>query len=1113
MRYVLLLLALALSASLTQTARAEETTVRLYDAVTAFVNNPDGKEFTVKLDVRDINHSANGPSEMLVKIYPPDGKPVVREVMPDDGIDVKTYQPVVAGWDHEAWYYATVYSRGLDPAVRWSAFSDPKRLAAVPKRTLTYNVKGGQKGIYRIVLAGTRDLYVTINTDPGLKFALTGGPDWIHGVGDNLKRTYIFIPKGTIGIRLGILENDQPATRKASVSTLDGKPVLFTRFNKDAPAKDRFPIAVDASRGLSVSGGPFEQQGQFDDQVLAVDVPSGPNDYLLDVTLLRTKEARNWRGQPIPLAALAPDPETAKAVMSGAIYHDGQVFFQMYQVRMYEWLKQLKPEDVEYPAELAMTNEPYFSPGSHQTPKATSADKLMHNYPAHKNRGVLNAALKEMLDGMLLIGPTDSVVHGRNLAYEMGTYSYFYHRAAWRILQQSDAPQEVKEIIREFIIQIGDRLAFCRGLELVNGNSLASLLQGLRYCVEATKDPLQTELFDTYWKRFTTGGFGERIGVGASGGVQESFGYDYHYGGYITRGWQAVLTDLKDERFRKVYNGIMNLYSYTYYPEGWASPFNSRTGQAIMGGAYSPDNPTFRWKGQPGPDFTESISNANEFFAARRSNYYVLTYHGRITPTWMGEGFHGQIGFSGGTICQIEVPGKGPVISSRVLHSYGEGGHLSQWEGFHLHTMVGHTADGNPLVTANSEHPNARLVGNTVSSDGEVRQSSTHCYRTFTFEPNSILCTVELRNSIGDSVMGIYGGGNVLRTNVVDCYEMIPFEPVARVLDKKTKEWSQPDTAFGIGADGKTLGPIKPEGMKIGAILLNRGGYGARIDLDTARLVKLGKNNTLLVELSNKSTDARYMGFAYRIMPFSGSPENMAFAAAGATAKPMPTIDAVGEPEKLGDMLAKIEPSVIKNAAKQPIAEVRFALSGKNLAVMASVTDEKVTQEAAAWKGSCVEVFGAMPDAKKIGHVFLQPAVEGKAAKASVDLGGKQTEAPQIKVHSVATKKGYDIFALIPLASLKVEDAAKTMQFEFQASSVITVGKKSDRAYANLFGSKRAYEDTYFYGTFKVGPEEVKAEATSQPAPLPPPKLPSRNRAADEPAATSATETEAPAAE
>ena len=51
MRYVLLLLALALSASLTQTARAEETTVRLYDAVTAFVNNPDGASVVTRTSI------------------------------------------------------------------------------------------------------------------------------------------------------------------------------------------------------------------------------------------------------------------------------------------------------------------------------------------------------------------------------------------------------------------------------------------------------------------------------------------------------------------------------------------------------------------------------------------------------------------------------------------------------------------------------------------------------------------------------------------------------------------------------------------------------------------------------------------------------------------------------------------------------------------------------------------------------------------------------------------------------------------------------------------------------------------------------------------------------
>ena len=58
---------------------ASETTCRLYDGITSFVANPDGRAFTIKLDVRDINHRMHGPSELLVKVYSPVGKPVVRE--------------------------------------------------------------------------------------------------------------------------------------------------------------------------------------------------------------------------------------------------------------------------------------------------------------------------------------------------------------------------------------------------------------------------------------------------------------------------------------------------------------------------------------------------------------------------------------------------------------------------------------------------------------------------------------------------------------------------------------------------------------------------------------------------------------------------------------------------------------------------------------------------------------------------------------------------------------------------------------------------------------------------------------------------------------------------
>ena len=74
-------------------AAAGQTTFRLYDGVTAYVPNPQGKDFTVKLDVRDLNLHETGPREVLVKIYDPDGKAVVRKVIPDDGVTSKAMLP------------------------------------------------------------------------------------------------------------------------------------------------------------------------------------------------------------------------------------------------------------------------------------------------------------------------------------------------------------------------------------------------------------------------------------------------------------------------------------------------------------------------------------------------------------------------------------------------------------------------------------------------------------------------------------------------------------------------------------------------------------------------------------------------------------------------------------------------------------------------------------------------------------------------------------------------------------------------------------------------------------------------------------------------------------
>src|SRR5688572_8134186 len=83
-----------------------ESTHRLQDGITAFVHNAQGRDFNVELSVRDLNIYENGPRELLVKVYDPDGVPVVRKVIADDGVTSKSFLPPMGAWDHEAWYYA-----------------------------------------------------------------------------------------------------------------------------------------------------------------------------------------------------------------------------------------------------------------------------------------------------------------------------------------------------------------------------------------------------------------------------------------------------------------------------------------------------------------------------------------------------------------------------------------------------------------------------------------------------------------------------------------------------------------------------------------------------------------------------------------------------------------------------------------------------------------------------------------------------------------------------------------------------------------------------------------------------------------------------------------------
>ncbi len=132
-------------------------------------------------------------------------------------------------------------------------------------------------------------------------------------------------------------------------------------------------------------------------------------------------------------------------------------------------------------------------------------------------------------------------------------------------------------------------------------------------------------------------------------------------------------------------NRYYELYSYLYCRERKgqpvaANPWSSRTHMAPHNGASNWESGPYTWKGEPGPDFTVSVNGGGEWFAAQRcKGYYIVTYHGRLVPEWRSRSFPGQIGFSGGLICQLTVPGKGPVLASRLTDSYGTGMDPSNW--------------------------------------------------------------------------------------------------------------------------------------------------------------------------------------------------------------------------------------------------------------------------------------------------------------------------------------------------------------------------------------------------------------------------------------------------
>lgn len=820
--------------------QARSETFRLYPGVAVYINNPEARSFEVNLEVRDLNVYENGPREVLVKLYTPDGKPVVREIIPDDGVVAPVFTERLAGWDHQLQYAALQKTHGLVPTLRTSAFSDPARLAGLVKRSFTYPVAAAGAGVYRLVLTGNMDHFVTVSLSEPLKYGVAGHHSWIYGSGDQLRESFIYVPAGTVGMHLAFAEPDEPLSRRFTLTAPDGNVIYDGQ----------------AAGGFVQVGGKEIENGwdklDYAGKLLKLTVSPGRNDFQVSV-ILRQPFSGVWKDYigMGSLAVYAPDADTALALAGGTLTADGQLFWHPFQVRFHNWLK--------------------------DHPLAADADDAAKT---------LRHDLETLEKRFRLVGVGDhrGSLGWNNLAYSFGYAGCKIWRKSWSVLQNAALPPEVRAIIVEGLLLCGDRYGFAHEIERTNGNAFNQISLSLWYAAQATGDALLKARFETFWERWGNGGWGPGVGLTASGDHHEIFAHAWHYMSYLMNNWrvggypmyiendQGIVGDAgDDQRFDTVLERNRELFSYLWCREAGgkglasmaiASPWSSRTDTYPVNLEANWEPFGHPWKGDPGPDLTVNVNNGSEWFAARRPNYYALTFHGKISPGWVRHTMAGQLGFGGGMLCQVTIPGKGPVIAGNLNGWYGVGGHPSDWRNLHIHSLVGETWDGRPLISGMSEHPDAKLEGNTLTSSGQVRDTNVKVRRVYTFNPDSIDCEVALADCDYKEILSLWSQPRKW-SEVRLAYEMIPFGT------KRAKgEDKIPCIVTAGGADGKELGELTEAPLEATTVKIDRGGYGVRIELPQEMTVQRGLNRTVMIQLADGEVPAADVRLKYRLVPY-----------------------------------------------------------------------------------------------------------------------------------------------------------------------------------------------------------------------------------------------------
>lgn len=913
-------LSLGVSPCVAQPSTPAPVFYHLRQGVTFYIANPKGAAFEAAIDLKDINVYLHGPQTAMVKLYDPAGNILFNDEIPDDGIETGGYDQAWGGWDHELWARGGTRDAGAEPMFRWDTFSDPRKLDKIQGAVRSIKVPAGKAGVYQLQVVGCDDHYLKLTLPPELKFGVVGHPDFLAGHGDQFRTTYLYVPelpyyaKGR-DLELWLIENAYPRTRKLTL--FNGSTALPM---KNVPYKTT-ATSMTADQGIGRSEISLKAPGIAPGSVLKLVNEGDPNgDFLIRV-----------HGIP-PI--FCPDEETAKFIAGGiTAIKDGPVVSFPWQAELWDAVKGLKKEDlVVKPGggewnkmakedinklqlwqwelsndpdtvdktlkgiEAALAKiEPFSIGKAFETPEISNVPyhdlMTFYLYPIKGNGLYRNAAVKNIITLNMIrqwhryrAGEVIWDTGELNVAYAQG-----FHWNEWEpvnVMKESLDPAALKAF-QKGVSNIGQRMFYANGLELVLSNGRTTIPMNLYYAYLITGDEKMKDLSKRYLKRMVDATDSPQAGGSKAGYFREHFAAD---GGYCTYPLFQLgrMWDMSGDP--DVYNALDKLCVWINYitlpngPNAYTGPtswhariamaaiehtwgdgykytatksqaaaniyhmlrkgkeFYDVADPALEPGQKMPDQkslvltrltrgvlPAKPLPAESAQPFFEDLGDAHEFFCVRRGSYYAIAYAGRRVPFWMDLSLGGYSSFNGGGIAGLSVTGNtGAVIVARQHKEYGWP--LEEWNSLAAPVAVGTLDDGRIFNTGVSRNtPTCDKAGWTLKTTGECVTAPVNYERSYQFNDAGVAASVRIIDA--DMNKDVFQYREFFRkphTHIAFAWELVPYLA------------AEGATVTAFDASGKSLGALAEQAIDhVAAFEIDNTRGGVRVKLDKPRTIKL----------------------------------------------------------------------------------------------------------------------------------------------------------------------------------------------------------------------------------------------------------------------------------